>query len=184
MKSENSPQHGDQPPVEPVDTAEVERQKAALSKEVAALRRRLAESLGLTTLDPGADDVRAVVKEWTQGAGVGVSFEVSGSAGGVDTAIQALAVRGRMVVVALHESPRPVDLYRVFMRELSLVGARVYETAAFDVAVSLLGAGEIPAQALITQVEPLEHVEAAFLALEQGQAMKILLDCSDGGILG
>jgi len=151
--------------------------------ELGEERRRLAESLGLTTFDPGAGDVRAAVEEWTQGAGVGVSFEVSGSAGGVDTAIQALAVRGRMVVVALHESPPPVDLYRVFMREISLVGARVYETAAFDAALGLLGAGEIPAQALITRVEPLEHVEAAFLALEQGQAMKILLDCSGGGIL-
>src|SRR5680860_1293852 len=49
MMSENSPQHGDQLPDEPVDTAEAERQqaalsKAALSKEVAALRRRLEDS--------------------------------------------------------------------------------------------------------------------------------------------
>src|SRR5450759_3213224 len=42
--SENSPQHKDKQPVEPVDTAEVERQQAALAKEVAALRRRLADS--------------------------------------------------------------------------------------------------------------------------------------------
>src|SRR5450759_2385321 len=44
MMSENSPQHRDQLPDEPVDTAEAERQRAALSKEVAALRRRLADS--------------------------------------------------------------------------------------------------------------------------------------------
>src|SRR5665647_630855 len=44
MMSENSPQHRDQLPDEPVDTAEAERQQAALSKEVAALRRRLADS--------------------------------------------------------------------------------------------------------------------------------------------
>src|SRR5665811_1812876 len=44
MMSENSPQHGDQLPDELADTAEAERQQAALSKEVAALRRRLADS--------------------------------------------------------------------------------------------------------------------------------------------
>ncbi len=44
MMSENSPQHGDQLPDELTDTAEAERQQAALSKEVAALRRRLADS--------------------------------------------------------------------------------------------------------------------------------------------
>ncbi|MEO8556068.1 MAG: proteasome ATPase [Actinomycetota bacterium] len=45
--SENSPHHKDKPPVEPVeaiDPAEAERQQAALTKEVAALRRRLADS--------------------------------------------------------------------------------------------------------------------------------------------
>ena len=44
MMSENVPHHGDQLPDEPVDAAEGERQQAALSKEVAALRRRLADS--------------------------------------------------------------------------------------------------------------------------------------------
>jgi proteasome-associated ATPase len=44
--SENSPQHEDrhQPSIEPVDSTEAEHQRALLSEEVAALRRRLADS--------------------------------------------------------------------------------------------------------------------------------------------
>jgi hypothetical protein len=44
--SENPPQHGDrqQHSVEPVDGTEAERQRMLLAEEVAALRRRLADS--------------------------------------------------------------------------------------------------------------------------------------------
>ena len=42
-----------------------------------------------------------------------------------------MAVRGRLVVVAIHATPPPVNLFRVFWRELTLIGARVYERADF-----------------------------------------------------
>ena len=66
------------------------------------------------------------------GAGADVAFEVSGSAGGVATATQALGVRGRLVMVAIHSTPREVDLFRVFWRELTVIGARVYERQDFE----------------------------------------------------
>jgi (R,R)-butanediol dehydrogenase/meso-butanediol dehydrogenase/diacetyl reductase len=147
--------------------------------ELSEERRRLAASLGLRVLDPASEDVATVVDEWTGRAGVPVAFEVSGSAGGVETALQALAVRGRLIVVAIHGAPPPVDLYRVFQRELSVIGARVYEQPAFDEAVRLLAADEIPARSLISSVVPLDDVAPAFESLEQGRGMKILLDCSD-----
>lgn len=146
--------------------------------ELSEERRRVGASLALRVLDPVRDDVAAVVDEWTETAGVPVAFEVSGSPGGVDTAVQALAVRGRLVVVAIHASPPPVDLYRVFERELTVVGARVYEQPAFEEAVRLLAADAIPARSLISAVLPLDDVAGAFESLEQGHGTKILLDCS------
>ncbi|MFE1989462.1 zinc-dependent alcohol dehydrogenase, partial [Streptomyces mirabilis] len=64
--------------------------------ELSAHRRLLAEELGLTAWDPADDDVPALVGEWTGGAGADVAFEVSGAAGGVDTAVDVLGVRGRL----------------------------------------------------------------------------------------
>jgi (R,R)-butanediol dehydrogenase/meso-butanediol dehydrogenase/diacetyl reductase len=144
--------------------------------ELSEERRRLAASLGLRVLDPAHDDLATVVDEWTGHAGVPVAFEVSGSPGGVETAVHALAVRGRLIVVAIHGSRPPVDLYRVFQRELTVIGARVYEQPAFDEAVRLLAAGEIPARSLISSVVPLDDVARAFESLEQGHGTKILLD--------
>ena len=139
-------------------------------------RRGLADSLGLRTLDPAAVDITAAVTEWTAGAGAAVAFEVSGAAAGVTAAVDALAVRGRLVLVAIHGTPREVNLHRFFWRELSLVGARLYDRADFERAVELVATGVIPAADLISAVVPLSEGSKAFELLEGGEVMKVLID--------
>jgi (R,R)-butanediol dehydrogenase / meso-butanediol dehydrogenase / diacetyl reductase len=139
-------------------------------------RRRVAEALGLRAVDPGGAD--GTVQDWTAGAGVDLAFEVSGAQSGMDAAVGALSPRGRLVLVAIHGSPRSVDLHRFFWRELTLLGARLYERRDFEEAVALVAAGELPLAALLTGVVPLERVKEAFDALSGGDAvMKVLVDC-------
>ena len=141
-------------------------------------RRQFAAGLGLSTLDPSTEDVAARIERWTDGAGVPVAFEVSGAAAGVDTAVAALGVRGRLCLVAIHPRPREVNLHRFFWRELHLVGARLYTHEDFVDAVRLVADGIVPAGQFITLVEPLARTAAAFEALESGSGqMKILIDC-------
>ncbi|MFD9138636.1 zinc-binding dehydrogenase [Streptomyces bottropensis] len=148
--------------------------------ELSAHRRALAEEVGLSTWDPAAEDVPALVGEWTGGAGAEVAFEVSGAAGGVDTAVEVLGVRGRLCLVAIHPRPREINLHRFFWRELTLVGARLYDRSDFERAVVLVADGTIPADRLISKVVPLAEAPAAFEALEAGgDVMKILVDCTD-----
>lgn len=140
-------------------------------------RRALAERLGLSAIDPLATDLPELIDAWTGGAGVDAAFEVSGSPRGLDTAMHALRVRGRLVVVAIHSQPVATDLFRLFWRELELIGARVYEREDFEEAVRLLALGEVPARDLISAVEPLARTGAAFDALEAGAGvMKVLID--------
>ena len=145
--------------------------------ELSEQRRALAKTMALDVVDPTASDVAALVADWTDGAGVAVGFEVSGSVAGLDTAINLLAVRGRLVVVAIHATPPPVNLFRMFWRELTLIGARVYDRSDFEQAIRLLHEGAVPGARLITRIEPLSGIAAAFAALESGEAMKILVDC-------
>jgi (R,R)-butanediol dehydrogenase/meso-butanediol dehydrogenase/diacetyl reductase len=143
-------------------------------------RRSIASSLGITTLDPGSDDVLASVEQWTDGAGADVAFEVSGSAQGVQNAVASLRARGRLCLVAIHTEPREVDLFRFFWRELTLVGARLYEREDFEEAVRLVAVGDIPARQLITHVEGLSDALHAFELLESdASVMKVLIDCQD-----
>ena len=139
-------------------------------------RREFARSLGLRAEDPAAE---GIVDEWTGGAGAPLAFEVSGAAAGIETAIQSLAVRGRLVVVAIHAQPPPVNLFRVFWRELTLIGARVYRREDFEEALQLLAAGAIPAEKLVTSVRGMGEAAAAFAALERGEELKILIDCRE-----
>ena len=108
------------------------------------------------------------------------SFEVSGSQAGAETALEVLAVRGRMVVVGIHPQPRSISLHRVFWRELTILGARVYQRTDFEQAVELVASGQVPVEALISRVEPLKSAGRAFEALESGgNVMKVLIDCRD-----
>jgi (R,R)-butanediol dehydrogenase / meso-butanediol dehydrogenase / diacetyl reductase len=140
-------------------------------------RRAVAARIGLSTLDTVSDDVAGHVAEWTSGAGAAVAFEVSGAAGGVKAATEVLAARGRLVMVAIHSVPREVDLFRLFWRELTVIGARVYDRDDFERAVELMAVGEIPAADLITRVVPIERVADAFAALAGGDEVKVLVDC-------
>ncbi|OLT10215.1 Zn-dependent alcohol dehydrogenase [Kocuria sp. CNJ-770] len=143
-------------------------------------RRGMIQELGFEVLDPTAHDQVAWVEQWTGGAGADVVFEVSGAAPAVLGATALARVRGRLVVVAIHPQPRPLDLQRIFWRELSVVGARVYERTDFETAVEMLTAGVVPAEQLITAIVPLADTAAAFETLASGQAMKVLIDCQAG----
>lgn len=149
--------------------------------EIDGERRAQAESLGFTTIDPSAVDQVARVEEWTDGAGADVVFEVSGAAAAVRGMTSLAKVRGTVVVVAIHPTPREVDLQRVFWRELRLLGARVYQRDDFETAVQLIADGVIPTDMVITRILPLTQTAEAFAELEAGRAMKILIDVQAGG---
>ena len=147
--------------------------------EVDAERRAMVADLGFGVLDPGTDDLPARVGEWTAGAGADVVFEVSGAAAAVLGATSLARVRGRVVIVAIHPQPRPVDLKQIFWRELTVLGARVYERQDFETAVTMLADGVVPADRLITGTVPLTRVADAFEQLSAGKAMKVLVDCQE-----
>lgn len=139
-------------------------------------RRTFAAQQGTTVVDPVGGDLAAVVEDHTKGAGADVVFEVAGTRGTALDATRHARTRGRVVFVAIHPEPVPVDLHRIFWRELEVLGARVYEREDFERAVELLASGAVPADALITRVVPLEDTAEAFDALLSASAMKILVD--------
>lgn len=145
--------------------------------EIDAHRRACVQALGFTVVDPSASDLTAWVSNWTGGAGADVAFEVAGAAATALSITDLVKVRGTIVVVGIHPRPTPVDLQRIFLRELRMLGARVYERDDVARAVELVADGVIPAGELITRIEPITATAEAFAALESGQAMKILIDC-------
>ena len=148
-----------------------------LVSEVNQTRLALAESLGLATANPRETDLVAAVEAFTSGAMADVVFEVSGVQAGVAAMTQVARARGRIVMVAIHAEPKPVDLFRFFWRELRLIGARVYEPQDFEQAIALAASGVLPLDRLITQVSPLGDAQAVFETIDHNPAgMKYLLE--------
>ena len=79
-----------------------------IAVEPLAVRRALAERLGVQTLTPG-DDLPDRVRRLTDGRGADVAIEVSGAPPALQGAIDAVAVEGTVVVVSWY-GIKPVSL--------------------------------------------------------------------------
>jgi len=148
--------------------------------EVNATRLKLAESLGLQTVNPIDQDLTKAVAASTGDAMADVVFEVSGSAAGVEAMTDLPNVRGRIVMVAIHPQPKPVNLFKFFWSEIRMIGARLYEPQDFDEAIQLVADGCLPIESLITQVSPIEDTQKVFEAIDANPAgMKYVIQCGE-----
>ena len=148
--------------------------------EINETRLALAERLGFETLNPKTVDPVAAIMEKTGDKGADVIFEVSGVQAAVDLMTEVGATRARIVMVAIHAQKPTIDLFRFFWRELQLIGARVYEPEDYEKAIASIAAGEIDADAMITDIRPLEKIGEAFDELGRTPtAMKSLLKISE-----
>jgi 2-desacetyl-2-hydroxyethyl bacteriochlorophyllide A dehydrogenase len=144
--------------------------------EINPHRVGILRGLGLDTIGPD-QDVVSVVREWTNGDGADISFEVSGDPAAARQVTEVVRVWGTVNVIAIHADPVPVDLYAVFARELTLLGSRLYTRAAWEEAIDLAASGAIPVSSLVSRRIALEDLQKGMEeALAGGPVMKVLVD--------
>jgi (R,R)-butanediol dehydrogenase/meso-butanediol dehydrogenase/diacetyl reductase len=144
--------------------------------EINPFRVEMLGTLGLQTVGPGADVVR-FAEEWTEGAGVDVAFEVTGSPAAVRLMTDVVRVWGTVSLVAIHTEPMPVNLYRMFARELTMHGSRLYAREDWEEAIRLAASGAVPVAPLVSRRIPLEALQEGMeQALGGGPVMKVLVD--------
>lgn len=146
--------------------------------EVNQHRRKLAAELGFQAVNPLDTNLPQLCLELSGGTGADIVFEVSGAKAAVLSMTDMLAIRGRMVVVAIHPQPVEVNLFQFFWKELQMRGARVYEPEDYEEALAMIAQGNLPLEKLITRICTLDELPEAFQSLEgNSEAMKILADC-------
>lgn len=156
----------------------LERGAAVILSEVNESRLSLARSLGIEAVDPVAASLPEIVSQATDGAMADCVFEVSGSAAGVEAMTELPNARGRIVMVAIHPEPRPVNLFRFFWSEIRMIGARLYEAQDFEEAISLAADGVLPLDLLITRVSPIDEVMQTFETIDYDPTgVKCLIQC-------
>ncbi len=150
--------------------------------EISPSRIAQAASFGFATIDSGADALKQAMT-LTDGDGYDVVFEVSGAAAGLGLAIEAARVRGIIVQVGFFSKPPQADLLKLILKELSLVGSRVYANEDFRRTVRLLarmaGEGRFDLERLISEQVGLAGIADAIGRIMAGEVTgKVIVDPS------
>jgi len=144
--------------------------------ELNPFRLEILKGFGLETVGPGTDVAR-FVDAWTDGTGVDVAFEVTGNPVAVRAVTDVVRVWGTVSIVAIHAEPMPVNLYRMFERELTMHGSRLYAREDWEEAIRLAASGAIPLAPLVSRRIPLEALQQGMEeALGGGPVMKVLIE--------
>jgi NADPH:quinone reductase-like Zn-dependent oxidoreductase len=126
------------------------------------------------TVNHGNGDVRAAVKEATDGAGVEVVLEHVGEATW-QTSLQSARVGGRIAVCGATSGPNPpAALHRIWWKQLTIYGSTMGARSDFEAAFELVKSGR--AKPVVDSVHPLADARAAHERLEAGEQFgKIVL---------
>ncbi len=126
------------------------------------------------TVNHVSGDVRAAVKEATEGKGVEVVLEHVGEATW-QTSLQSARAAGRIVVCGATSGPNPpAALHRIWWKQLTIYGSTMGTRDDFEAAYELVKSGR--AKPLVDSVFPLAEARAAHERMEAGEQFgKIVL---------
>ena len=139
-------------------------------------------------IDSSREDVAARLAE-LHGKGVNslgqprpatnIYIDAAGVAAVVNTALTSAKWGAKLVTVAVHKKPEPIDLGAILRSEMTIIGSQGYPTEIFEVTAELAEHQDRFAR-LISHRVPFTDVEQAYkLALAPGAAEKVVVTLGD-----
>lgn len=149
-----------------------------LAVEPSGRKRGIAEAFGaVRTVDPVAEDIRAIVEAWTGGDGADVVMEAVGLPQTFTDAIDLACYAGRVVYIGYSKSPVTYDTKFFNLKELDIMGSRnalIDDFRAVVVHLDLLGD---KADMLISKIFPFAEAEAALpYWYGNGDVLKVIIE--------
>ena len=102
-----------------------------------------------------------------------VAVECTGNAEGLDLALRAVRPRGTIVLKSTYRGRASLDVSRIVVDEITLVGSRC---GPFAPALALLAEGRVDVRPLVHARFPLHEAVAAFAEAARRGVMKVLID--------
>lgn len=134
--------------------------------------------LGSGIFEPARSPLVEELRELTDGVGVDVAIDASGSEAGLASCINAIRGGGTVVEAALQTRSPSIDMHSLSLKDGRLIGTWCYRVYDFPRYLSLIAAGRFPVERAITSKIALEEAEEkGFKVLldPKGEATKILV---------
>jgi aryl-alcohol dehydrogenase len=146
--------------------------------DLQASRLEAAVRLGATAINPAeSEDLVAQIKELTNGHGANFAIDTTGKTAVVKQMVQALAIKGTAVILALGDATAELDAVDVMMNGKQIVGAIMGDSDPHQTIPELLrmaAAGEFMVDDLITAY-PVAQINEAIADAESGKVIKPVL---------
>jgi L-iditol 2-dehydrogenase len=137
-------------------------------------RFKIAEGLGLETVNVEKEDLSKLVLERTGGRGADTAFVATGAPPAVAQAAQIVKKRGQITVIGIFGRPVEVPMTQMVRREITLSGAYDARPENFDQSINLAKSGAVKVEELITHRLPLEKANEAFETAKSRVGCKVL----------
>jgi (R,R)-butanediol dehydrogenase/meso-butanediol dehydrogenase/diacetyl reductase len=142
--------------------------------EPAPSRRAVLERLGLAACDPGNESFQAEIRQ-VVGTAADAVIDAAGVPAAITEGIDLLGPHGRLVVVAAHMVPVPIDTNQLLIAERSLVASMAYRDD-FPQVLAQQAAGAFPSEAWVETIPFEDLIEAGLERLATGKAIKVLVE--------
>ena len=159
-----------------VQVAKLKTPKKLIVVDMSDARLELAKSYGADlTINPGKEDVDAIVRSLTGGYGCDVYIEASGHPSGVTQGLQIIRKLGRFVEFSVFGHETTADWSIIGDRkEIDIRGAHL-GPYTYPVAIDLLDRGLVTAKGIVTHKFKLQDWDAAFACANTLESIKVLL---------
>lgn len=143
-------------------------------------RLKLAKELGADyTVNIQEQSLQEVVNKLSGNYGVDVVLECSGSAPGIDTALNLIKKRGYYTQIGLPGKKIEFDIEKICYKELHFSGSMGSRNHSWRTALKLLSEGKVVLEPLADTILPLTEWQTAFERFEKKQGCKFLLTPSE-----
>lgn len=164
----------------PVGLCAVQAARAAGAERVIAIdsveeRLRMAESFGATPLHLTEDDVRARVKEETEGRGVDGAVDAVGHPDALDMACRLTRKAGTVSATGVYAEPIQLHMGIVWIKGLTLKTGQANVIAYVDPVLERLKSGELDPTPLVTHHMKLDQAPEAYDVYDRHEALKIVI---------
>lgn len=138
-------------------------------------RLEMAASFGATPVHLTEDDVRASVKEATEGRGADVTVDAVGHPEAFDLACRLTRRAGTVSVVGVYAERMEVHMAMVWLKSLTIHTGHANVIAHVDTVLDLMKEGKLDPLPLVTHHMKLEEAPEAYALYDRREALKIVM---------